>query len=214
MIPLRAIWPGCFLLALLPPEAGKARAFARPDSVRTFHVGLTTAGMRHLDVVGLGIFGVYGDWQRSSSIVNWGGEVLLLHSGERRIARANAHNPAFRSDTLFGGFSHVYEQVSSIAVGGSAFRVISRPPQDYGLMLPGVTVGVSGGAILETDRVGLRSSELDVYYGTGGPSDTGVSLRIYIRPHLVVTQGAVSVAAGVAFFPEFASWSVGVAYGW
>jgi len=215
MRPLRALSVQVLplLLAAFPRE-GVAQTFAPSDSVRRFHVGLTTVGVRHLGVVGLGMFGVYGDWQRSQSMVNWGGEVLLLHSGERRIARSRAHNPAFRSDTLYRSVSYVYEQVSSIGVGGSAFRVLRTPPDELDFVLPGVTLGVSGGVILETDRVGLQSSELDLYYGGGAPSDTDVSFRAYVRPQLMLSQGSVSVVVGMAFLPEFASWSVGVAYGW
>lgn len=214
MMKLRRIACGLLVSGLLAcPFAGRAGAASRSDSARTYHLGLTTVRVRHLDVVGLGMFGVYGDWSGSSSVVNWGGEVMLLHSGERRIPRLKAYNPAY-SDTVYRSISHVYEQVSSIAIGASAFRVLRPPPEEWGLALPGVTLGVAAGIAFETDRVGLQSSDLDLYYGVSAPSNTDVYFSGYIRPQLVLSQGSISVVAGIAFLPEFASWSVGVAYGW
>jgi len=196
---------------LVCAEDGWAQALPDSAAVRRFHAGLTTVGVQHLNVVGLGLFGVYGNWQRSMSAVNWGGELFLLHSGERRVQREDAYNKAFAQDSVL---TYVYEQVSSISLGGSAFRVLHAPPEEFGPTLPGVALGFSAGVVLETDRVGLQTSDLEYYYGYSAPSNTDISFRPYVRPQIMLSQGPVSIVAGVAVFPVFASWSVGVAYGW
>ena len=217
---MRTAWSAHVLVAYIGlfVVSGTGRAeglpYAEPDTsahaMRKYHVGGAIVGIRHLGGTGIGVVGNYGNWQRAPSWIGWGGEVLLLHSGERRVAPTEAHNSHFAADTA--SVAIVYEEVGMVGLAGAAYAIIRTTP-DYGLHLPGVVVGLSVGFMVETDRVGLRSSEVEAYYGYG-TSDTDISLRPYLRPQLVVSQGPVSVAAAIACLPEFPSWSVGVSYGW
>ena len=210
------------LLAILAVATRPAAADGWLDSdtgadsgaVHKYHLALSASGVRHLRFVGLGIVGWYGDWQAAHTAVGWGGEMLLLHSGERWIPRSEAYNQAFAADSVFGGVSHLWEQVSSVGLGATAFHVLRSPPGDYGWLIPGIAVGVACGVILEADRVGLQSSDVDLQYGVSAPSDTEVSFTPYVRPQLVLSQGSISLVGGIALLPKFASWTVGLAYSW
>jgi hypothetical protein len=182
---------------------------------RLWHVGLVVTGVRHLGGTGLGIFGFYGD---RADRFTWGGEAMMLHSGERRIPPLEAYNDYYIVDGKPPqNVTHVYEEVGMIGFGGSIYSALVRPPRNVGLHAPGVTLGISTGLMIETDRVGLQPSDIEqyyIYYGYGSSSDTDLSLRPYIRPQLIVTQGPLSIACGIAVFPKFASWNIGVTYGW
>lgn len=179
---------------------------------RLYHVGLSLIGIRHLGGAGLGIVGSYGD---RSARLSFGGEAILAHSGERRIPPEQAYNTYFMEDdgTYNPNLRYVYEEVAIIGFGGSVHSALIAPPNRVGLHAPGVTIGVSGGLMLETDRVGLRPSDLDLYYGYGS-SDTDLFIRPYITPQLVMSQGALSLVCGVTVFPVFPTWSIGITYGW
>jgi hypothetical protein len=214
--------PACrsaFLLAFLGTSAifGATRAAIAqtPPEHRTepqYNVGVTTAGMRHLGGVGLGIVGIYRRpepiWRR----VHVGGEALLLHSGERRVRVQDAYNDAFLADSAL--VSYVYEQVGSVGVGGTLFLPLHRSSASPGLHLPGITLACSGGLIFETDLVGLQSSDVQTYYGYSSPSDTDILFRPYVRPQLMLSRGPFSIVGAFALLPRFASWALGVTYGW
>jgi len=194
---------------------GIQSAFAGEGSDETapwrFRVGLATVGVRHLDVVGVGITGEYRHplaWRGVRS----GGEALLMHSGERRIPTRTACNDFFLNDTAY--VSHVYEQVGSVGIGGSLYVPVLKGPEHLGFHVPGVMVGLAGGLMFETDRVGLQSSDIQAYYGYSTPSDTDVSLLPYVRPQIVLMQGGFSLSGSAIFFSRFARWTLGVAYAW
>ncbi len=208
---------GCLFLALcgLILLGGIRNASAGESSDETapwrFRVGLATVGVRHLDVVGVGITGEYRHplaWRGVQS----GGEALLIHSGERRIPTREACNDFFLDDTAY--VSHVYEQVGSVAIGGSLYVPVLKGPDHVGFRVPGVMVGLAGGFMFETDRVGLQSSDIQAYYGYSTPSDTDISLRPYVRPQIVLMQGGFSLSGSAIIFPRFARWTLGVAYAW
>jgi len=208
------------VLAIATLWAATASAARLEDSTRTddrhgephrYHAGVTVVGVQHLGGAGLGLFGLYGRLDRTRPFITPGGELLLFHSGERHVSREDAYNHFFSGDSLITG---VYEQVSMIGLGGSGFVVVRTPPASIRQEMPGLALGLSAGVMFETDRVGLRSSELDYYYGYSSFSDTNVSLRPYLRPQVIVSQGPISLMGGMAVFPVFASWSIGAAYAW
>jgi len=205
--------------AVLALSTGTALADALPyaDSdtmrvrARRYHVGGAVVGMNHLGGTGIGFIGYYGDWQESTPRLSWGGEALFFHSGERRVRLANAHNKHYAADSLTLGA--VYEEAGSIGVGATGYLVLTPAPRRLEMRRPGVAFALSGGVMIETDRVGLRSSSVDAYYGTGN-SDMDFSFGPYVRPQIIVSNGPLSLVTAVAFFPVFPTWSVGMLYGW
>ena len=184
-----------------------------PVKDRRYHIGLVLTGLRHVGGPGLGMILGYGRLQRGSFPINGGGEFLFLSSGERRVRREEAHNTHFAADSLYATVSYVYETASMVGFGGTAYHVVREPPEELGLVIPGIAVGLTAGVMFETDRVGLRSSEYDVYYGYGN-SDTNISLRPYVRQRILFTQGRLSLTAGFTIVPIFPTWHVGLTFGW
>jgi hypothetical protein len=179
---------------------------------RMFHIGLMVLGVRKVGGVGLGAFGMYGDVDRRLA---WVGEFLLMNSGERHIPTVEAHNKHYiGSDGLpIANVNRVFEEMSMLGFGGGVVFRVLQAPKNVGIYLPGLSIGLTGGIMLETDRVGLRPSDVDQYTGYGN-SDTNISLRPYLGPRIMVRQGPFSVAGGMTVFPIFTSWTVGIAYGW
>jgi hypothetical protein len=183
-----------------------------PPQDRRYHFGVLFSGVRHLGGQGMGLYLSHSRPYSEKSPVKWGFEGLFLSSGERRIPRSEAHNPHFLADSLYGGYSNIYETASSIGFGGSFSYTLRKPADRFSIGIPGVALALSGGVMLETDRVGLSSSEYDQYYGS--ISDTNFTFRPYLRPSVVFTQGAISLMMGMSFLPVFTSWNFGIAYGW
>jgi hypothetical protein len=179
---------------------------------RKFHIGLMVLGVRKVGGIGLGAFGMYGDVDRR---LTWVGEFLLMNSGERRIPTLEAHNKHYiDSDGLPTVSSdRVFEEMSMFGFGGGVVFRLLQAPKNVGIYTPGLSIGLTGGIMVETDRVGLEPSDVDQYNGYGN-SDTNISLRPYLGPRIMVRQGPFSVAGGMTIFPIFTSWTVGIAYGW
>ena len=184
-----------------------------PNRLRRFHLGIALVGMRHVDAVGLGVTGSYGNYRDRFA---WGGELFMVQSGDVRVPPTEARNGHYRDEdgnSVDPSISYVYESVGAVGIGASVYTSLVAPSPTIGFHRPGIALGVSGGAMVETDRVGLRPTDIDLYYGYGS-SDTDLTLRPYASPHLVLSQGPLSVTGSVSFFAVFTTWSVGIAYGW
>ena len=187
----------------------------QPPAERLYHAGLVFTGINHHDGTGVGLQFEYGGFRREPRPLRFSFEALFVSSGERRLSKYDAYNDYFLQDSvLFAPINTVYESFMTIVVGGSVHYVITSPPPWLSVSLPGVALGVAAGGALETDRVGLLSSEYVEYYGYDSYSDTNYSLRPYVRPKVVFTNGPLSVVFSTTFLTEFLTWNVGIAYGW
>ena len=212
---LLTIW--CCLCVAATPALADHLPYADDSDeqpVRKFRAGAMMAGIRHLGGQGFGLFMTFGPLNRSQGHMNWGAEGLFVTSGERRLLKEDAHNTYFESDSMFASVRYVYETASTVGLGLSAYRVLRDPPPGIGSSWPGVAIGLSAGLTLETDRVGLRSSDYEYYYGYVSYSDTDISILPYVHPHLVLSQGAISLFAGATLLADYPTWTVGLAYAW
>jgi hypothetical protein len=184
-----------------------------PDTVQAtkYHLGGGMVGIRHLGGTGIGIVGKYGDWGSVGTVFRFGGEALALHTGERRLSPTDAVNGYYAADSA--RVALIYEEAGMVGFAATGYAVILPTPPSFGLARPGVALGLSAGFMIETDRVGLRSSSVDEYYGTGN-SDMDIMFRLYARPQLIVSQGPLSLVVARAFLPVFPTWSVTVLWGW
>ncbi len=211
-------WLALAAIVLFPVASESALPYVddrTPPEERKYHAGVVLTGVRHHGGAGLGLQFEYGAYRRAEQPFRFSFESLFLSSGERRIDKAQAYNEYFRRDTVsFAPVHTVYETFMSVNIGGAVHYVVSDPPPWLSIELPGLALGLAGGVALETDRVGLLSSEYVEYYGYDSYADTDFSLRPYVRPKLVLTNGPLSLSAGVMVFTKFMSWHVGIAYGW
>ena len=182
--------------------------------IRKYRVGAVFCGMKHVGTHGFGLTVSYGHLDQTSRLFNFGVDGVFITSGEQRVNKNDAYNDYFLSDSLFSVVDRVYETTASVGLGGTAFHVFRPPSSSYGLEWPGIAIGLSAGVMIETDRVGLRSSDYEYYYGTVSYSDTNINLRPYIRPQLALSQNALTLTFSTVLLARFPTWMIGLAYAW